>query len=270
MVPEHSRKTKRILLICNPGEGTTSTLPFTFLEAKRIEAMHRDAQVTSLYGSEATLERVRKSWPESDVVVFGSHCTSLRNRGLWSYFQLWKPHSPSVETQNEVYPDGVLSALDIIVGMPRLPSGSLVIANACDTAVGDARDWNENQSMAAALLLRGPSNVLANAWPVNDIAAAVFSEAFVSELNRTKSPGVAYRNAIEKVQRLTSDEADALVSETQNLLAAEQKFGPAECDRLKNVGKRFGGQTMGFASDFPIGDLQSPIWWAPFMLFGRL
>ena len=89
------------------------------------------------------------------LLYFACHGSLRPNLGIISHLRL---------------ADDVLLAHDVVHRRPRLPAGSLVILNCCDTAVSDYRDQDESVSLTSAFLARGASlidyvNVVKGRWP---------------------------------------------------------------------------------------------------------
>ncbi|WP_225246898.1 CHAT domain-containing protein [Agrobacterium tomkonis] len=76
----------------------------------------------------------------------------------------------------------------------RWDSADLVFLSACETATGNTT-FSEGETLAAALHLRGVSEIVATTWPVADDSTAVLAAKFYRELQLTSDASVALRRA---------------------------------------------------------------------------
>lgn len=76
----------------------------------------------------------------------------------------------------------------------RWDSADLVFLSACETATGDTT-FSEGETLAAALHLRGVSQVVATTWQVADHSTATLAAKFYRELRLTSDASVALRRA---------------------------------------------------------------------------
>ena len=75
----------------------------------------------------------------------------------------------------------------------RLPSTSLVVLAACDTAAGEIRSTEGTISIARAFIASGVPSVIATLWPIEDEASAEFFPALHQRLVQGASPAEALR-----------------------------------------------------------------------------
>lgn len=255
------------LFVCNPRPYSKQTLPMTALEAQLLSSQLTHTEI--LRGQEATVERIAELWGHQDIVVVSAHGESKKWDGLLSYVQLHK--------------DDILMGVDVLWGLPRLKAGAIVIANCCHTAAVDTRESVEAQGLAVSLLLRGASNVVANAWEVDDIAAMVFADAFINALAASKSSGLAYREAIHAVQGISRSSVKQYISQAREQLQKWDMYGEEEEARLAIMAKASqcdnvadGAATVrkvliaGQEQIESKREYSDPYIWAPFILMGRL
>lgn len=76
----------------------------------------------------------------------------------------------------------------------RWESANLVFLSACETATGDTT-FSEGETLAAALHMRGVSEVIATTWPVADDSTAMLAAEFYRELRLASDASVALRRA---------------------------------------------------------------------------
>ena len=256
------------LLISNP-RGGIDTLPMTPLESRQIADL-LEGPKHILFGKSVTIENILPQWHSCDVIVMSAHGQSREASGLLSHIQM----SGS----------GVLTAADILWGLPSLKSGAVVLANCCNTGRLDRRDLDETLGFAISLLIRGASTVVANMWDINDIAGVVFSHAFVSALIAQRTTGIAYRQAIQAIKAFTRENALILIEKSRQQLQLWNLLGDEEDRRLRAMTAALSsGAALETSAEVsatrarftarkslqPI-DFGSPDIWAPFMLMGRL
>jgi tetratricopeptide (TPR) repeat protein len=151
-------------------------LPGASLELSEVAALHMDAElaIESAFTRDAVIAALRTTRAahiathlESGV---GSRANRLADVGL------------------ELSGGDALSAEEIASIRPRLP---LAVLLACETGGGDFIDSEGLHGVARAFLESGTRNLVVTSWPVADLAARAFANAFHESLNAGSSPSQA-------------------------------------------------------------------------------
>lgn len=217
-----------IFSMSNPEHGTPHSLPYADWEGEQIEGRFGGRGGSFLRGREATWG-CSSRWGDAAVIHYSGHGVGDGRYAPLSHLRL---------------ADDLLLAHDVVHRRPPLREGAMVVLNGCQTAVRDARAYNEGMGLMTAFLLRGASFVLATQWAVEDRCAAEFVLAFLEQvLERGASPTQSLRAAQRKVRGLRSEE-------------------PA--------GARAERGLQALASSRPRAAEVSPLLWGAFQLVGRV
>jgi CHAT domain-containing protein len=154
----------KLLTIAQPyGQ---SALPGTLDEIVRIEARAKNANITSLLDSQATVKEVLRGMTESHWVHFACH--GVQNKT--------SPTDSSLILANEAR-----LKLSDIIGL-ALPHSELAFLSACQTATGYELLSEEAIHLAAGMLLAGYHGVVATMWSIVDREAPQVAEDFYERL----------------------------------------------------------------------------------------
>ena len=225
------RRTARLVTIALAGDPD-SPLGWTEVESQALDELF-PGTVTSLRGSEATIERILEELPAATHIHFAGH-------GSFS------PTDPP-DTHFTCF-DGQLSLAHLATNQ-ALASSELFIASGCSLGSSDnVRLPDEGLGLPAALLQQFSCSVIAPIRPVYDIAAALFAIKTAELLWRygIDSPARAVREAQRWLARANAEELLTWAA-TQPTLGLEEAF--ALLDHDENWQER-------------------PDVWAPFSYFG--
>jgi tetratricopeptide (TPR) repeat protein len=156
------RPGRRALVVANPR----SDLPAADVEAGEVmAALHRQEpawSTTTLQGTEATAEALRRGLPRVDLLHYAGH-------GIFSGFGGWESVLPLA--------DGSQLALGDVLALDGVPPW--VVLSGCETARSGNEAPAEGLSLAHAFLLAGSRSVIAATRPVGDLAAkGLFTELY--------------------------------------------------------------------------------------------
>ena len=190
----------RILAVGNPtgdlpgGEAELAAL-------SRLQGAHSGCkvEVTTLVRGEATRARF------VEMLVAGDH-DILHFSGHGSL----NPDQP--ETSSIYFADGPLSA-DSVLELPWKAPPYLVFNSACESgrAAGGKRlasAGNHHNGLAAAFLTAGVEGYVGYFWPVTEVGASLFSNAFYRGLFEYENVGVAFLRARSRSARELADVGD--------------------------------------------------------------
>jgi CHAT domain-containing protein len=209
-----------VFSLANPERGTRHSLPFSEWEGYQLEQRYGPGEPGALATGESIFRRGEQAtfastsqWGSAGLVHFSCHGLGVPQFAPLSHLRL---------------ADDLLLAHDVVHRRPALRDGALVVLGGCQTAVRDARAFNESMGLMTAFLLRGAGLVFATQWSVVDGCAAEMVLAFLSEMiDRRNPPTVALRTAREQVRRMTLDD---LLNRWQDV---ESVLGESSTDRGK-------------------------------------
>ncbi len=209
-----------VFSLANPERGTRHSLPFSEWEGYQLEQRYGPGEPGALATGESIFRRGEQAtfastshWGCAGLVHFSCHGLGVPQFAPLSHLRL---------------ADDLLLAHDVVHRRPALRDGALVVLGGCQTAVRDARAFNESMGLMTAFLLRGAGLVFATQWSVVDGCAAEMVLAFLSEMiDRKSPPTVALRKAREQVRRMTLDD---LLDRWQDV---ESVLGESSTDRGK-------------------------------------
>jgi CHAT domain-containing protein len=188
----------RALTLANPERGSERTLPFSEWEADRVRRNLESTQHDVWVGPAATVARAA-SWGEASIAHFCCHGGGD---------PVFAPLS------HLVLADDVLLAHDVTHRVPPTSTGTLVLLSGCQTGMRDWRLPDQNMGLMGSFLLRGAGLVLSSPRNVDDLCSALMVSSFVEALAREgKRPTEALHAAIDRVRRLTADDAEAICLE---------------------------------------------------------
>ena len=219
-----------LLAVGNPQRDATNALPFALAETRVAAQATSWSGKTVLVGPEACISNVVSAMGAATHLHFACHGIFRPSDPIESALQLADQQKITLR---------MLLARDVSLSAPRL-----AVLSACQTANVEFRALpDEVLGLPSGLLLAGVPGIVATMWPVDDRAAAFFSQRFYEELfvaEREPAAAVAAAqhwlrdaSAVELQTRLKSmraalvtgdDEADAAVSKTWRALVS----GPAD------------------------------------------
>jgi len=150
-------------------------LPWVGDEARRIAALFPEA--TSLTGSAATLDQVRRAARGSDTLHLATHGVFRADNPTYSVLEL---------------ADGWLSVGELA----ELSNGqALICLSACHTGMNGVGPGDELLGLTRAVLGAGAQALVASLWAANDDTAPALMEAFYTGLRAGKSRAASLRDA---------------------------------------------------------------------------
>lgn len=141
---------------------TDPRIPQAALEVTAAAAFF--TQAATYVGDAATVDQVRQSVAQADVLHLATHGLFRRDNSFFSALKL---------------ADGWLDVREIY----RLPlSASVVVLSACESGAGDVRGGDEVIGLMRGFLAAGAQQVVASLWNVHDATAAAFMHEFYAAL----------------------------------------------------------------------------------------
>ena len=92
-----------------------------------------------------------------------------------------------------------------VLSAPALLRAPIILLSACETAREESTGFDDQHSVASALLRIGARHVLGTLWVADDETAATFSEKFCLELIGGTAPDAAFINAVQVLDRSTPE-----------------------------------------------------------------
>jgi CHAT domain-containing protein len=170
---QNTMKPTRLLAVIQPDIPVKNSLPGTKKELAIIKHYTADHMLTTLAGSEATLEKVVPAMGQCSWVHLACHGIQDLVTPTKSGF--------------EVDPEGDRLELSKIISM-SLPHADFAFLSACQTATGDLKHPDEAIHLAAGMLSAGYHSVIATMWSIDDSDAPVIADAVYSHLLADKEP----------------------------------------------------------------------------------
>ena len=221
-----------LLAIGNPQRESIAPLPFAIAEVRVAEQVTSWSQKTVLVGSDACL---------SSVVPAARAATHLHVACHGEF----RPSDP-LEFALLLAGEEKITLHMLLTGGVSLSAPRFAVLSACQTANVEFNSLpDEVLGLPLGLLLAGVPGIVATMWPVDDRAAAFFSQRFYEELFvkkrhptaavaaaqrwlRDASAAELYARAKSMRQALVKgdDEADAAVSKTWRGLVTKQANDP--------------------------------------------
>jgi CHAT domain-containing protein len=189
---------------------------------------------TTLIGDQATVAAVTAAMAHHSLIHFAGHGHFRRSVPMASGLTL---------------ADGELSAATIWQSLKI--NATLVTLSACDTGLHHLGQGDELFGLMRALLKAGAQSLLVTLWPVHELSARLFMEAFYQHWLASASAPVALAAAQQAIQRMT-------YSVLQNKLNAYQLLPAVMDNHLHTLSTMFPG-------DYPF---THPYYWAGFVLIG--
>lgn len=151
-----------------------SRLPGTYVEAQIIKRVFGDI-VRSFVGENANRQAFLENC-NSDILHIGSHATGSDGGIIYL--------SVEDETKENGNAGPAYVTSKDIAGL-NMNRTKLAILSACQTGVGEYRDYLGVRGLRRSFQLAGAETVISTMWNVSDLATTLFMYAFYSNLNET-------------------------------------------------------------------------------------
>ncbi|KAJ7503592.1 CHAT domain-containing protein [Mycena galericulata] len=175
----HSAPPEALKLLTIAQPYGHSALPGTLDEVGRIKARAKNASMTSLVDSQATVEEVLRGMKESHWVHFACHGVQ---------------DSRSPTDSCLILADEARLKLSDIINL-ALPHSELAFLSACQTATGYELLSEEAIHLSGGMLLAGYQGVVATTWSIMDREAPQVAEDFYERLFGEKKERADHRRA---------------------------------------------------------------------------
>lgn len=236
-----------LLAIGNPRRESFAALPFAVAEVRVAEQVTSWSRKTVLVGLDACLSSV----------VPGAQAATHLHIACHGEF---RPSDP-MESALLLAGEEKITLHMLLTGGVSLSAPRLAVLSACQTANVEFRSLpDEVLGLPSGLLLAGVPGIVATMWPVDDRAAAFFSQRFYEELFIAKREPTA---AVAAAQRWLRDASAAELHARAKLMRQALVKGDDEVDAA--VSKTWRGLVSRSANDRPFA---SPEFWAAFTYVG--
>ncbi|ABW12154.1 conserved hypothetical protein [Parafrankia sp. EAN1pec] len=177
-----------VLVVAQPQTPGQCSLPGVLTEVADLKT-RLPGRITELTGAHATRETVLRALTSSHWAHFACHGTS----------DLANPSSSSLLLHD--YQTSPLTVIDLM--QLQLDQAELAFLSACETARPGAQLSDEAIHLTAACQLAGFRDVIGTLWPINDLAAVEFADAFYSALLNESTDVAAAAHAATRHTRET-------------------------------------------------------------------
>lgn len=236
-----------LLAIANPRRVSIAPLPFAIAEVRDAEQVTSWSPKTVLVGPDACL---------SSVVPAARAATHLHVACHGEF----RPSDP-MESALLLAGEEKITLKMLLTGGVSLSAPRLAVLSACQTANVEFRSLpDEVLGLPSGLLLAGVPGIVATMWPVDDRAAAFFSQRFYEELFVAKREPTA---AVAAAQRWLRDASAAELHARAKRMRQALVKGDDEADAA--VSKTWRDLVSRPANDRPF---TSPEFWAAFAYVG--
>jgi CHAT domain-containing protein len=233
--------------IGNPSRDSDATLPFAVAEVRAAPQITTWSRTQVLVGTDAALSNVLPALETATHLHFACHGE-------------FRPSEP-MESALLLAGEDKLTLHMLLTSGVALSAPRLAVLSACQTANVEFRSLpDEVLGLPSGLLLAGVPGVVATMWPVDDRAAAFFSQRFFEELFVAKrEPGAAVAAAQCWLRDASADELQTRVKQMRQALGQ----GDDEADAaLSKVWRSLASRPR---DDRPFN---SPEFWAAFVHIG--
>src|SRR5713226_7273078 len=165
------RDSSRALVVAH---GAGGALPGAIAEAETVAELYPGE---TLLEEQVTLENLRRSVRDADIIHLATHGVARLDMPLFSYLRL---------------ADGHLTALDCF---ELELDCALVTLSACESGRGVVAAGDEQIGLPRAFLYAGARSVLHSLWRIDDRATQVLMQRFYADLRAGRGRGASLRNA---------------------------------------------------------------------------
>jgi CHAT domain-containing protein/tetratricopeptide (TPR) repeat protein len=152
--------------------------------------------------------------------------------------------------------DGSLHANDLVQDLHL--DAELVVLAACESGRGQVLRGDEILGLSRALLYAGTPSLLVTLWPVHEIPTRLLVEQFFGKLPAS-DPALALAESQQWLRSLTYENAQALLTDWQEIPRGEIKFHLMALWQMTHPGETLQANSMLFAH---------PFFWSPYILIG--